>query len=340
MTTLDPPVDVATLARALRENPALQAKREIAVVGEVLTDPRREADSGVPLGWDWLGGPGDDGAVIPVEAARAGAGGVSVVVCGEALLPAFVSADPYGAGLAAVLTNVNDLAAMGAVPLAIVDTVIGSEETSREVLRGLREGGAIYDVPLVGGHLTRHDGTPALSAFGLGKVEQALSATRTAPGQSLLVASCTEGTMRADFPFFASFDARSDRLGGDVRIMSKLAGSGACVAAKDVSMAGLIGSLAMLLEWGRLGVSVDLEAVPRPSQVSLQDWLTCFPAFAFLLCVPPGRESECIEAFTSRGLVSAVLGRLDDSGILAISQGDQQATVLDLRADAVTGLPR
>lgn len=339
MTTLRAHVDVTALAQTLRENPALRAKLEIAVVGEVLTDARRNADAGTPLEWDWLGGPGDDGAVIPVEPVRGGAGGVSVVACGEALLPAFVSADPYGAGLAAVLTNVNDLAAMGAVPLAIVDTVIGSEQTSREVLRGLREGSAIYEVPLVGGHLTRHDGAPALSAFGLGRVEQALSTTRAAPGQSLLVGCCIEGTMRPDFPFFASFDARRDRLGDDVRIMSTLAASGACVAAKDVSMAGLIGSLAMLLEWGRLGVTVDLDAVPCPADVALQDWLTCFPAFAFLLCAPPERESECIEAFTSRGLAAAVLGRLDDSGILAIGHDDRQATVLDLREDSVTGLP-
>ena len=45
--------------------------------------------------------------------------GDQVIACGEALLPAFVAADPYGAGVAAVLANVNDLAAMGATPVAI-----------------------------------------------------------------------------------------------------------------------------------------------------------------------------------------------------------------------------
>ena len=74
----------------------------------------------------WVHGPGDDGAVVAMRAsADAGAGG-QVIACGEAMLPAFVAADPYGAGVAAVLANVNDLAAMGATPLAIVDTVVGS----------------------------------------------------------------------------------------------------------------------------------------------------------------------------------------------------------------------
>jgi selenophosphate synthetase-related protein len=262
------------------------------------------------------------------------------VACGEALLPEFVSGDPYGAGLAAVLTNVNDLAAMGAVPTGIVDTVVGGEELARQLLRGMRAGSQIYRVPLVGGHLTLHDGAPALSAFGHGRVKRVLSSTYAAAGQTLIVACATEGTMRSDFPFFASFAERGDRLGDDVRVLASLAESGACVAAKDVSMAGLVGSLAMLLEFGRLGVDLDLDALPRPVGVSLPAWLTCFPAFAFLLCVPAGRRDECVEVFRRRGLDAAAVGELDEGGVLSISSGEHHADVVDLRVDAVTGLRR
>lgn len=320
-------LDVDGLAEALRDNPALRAKADIGLVSEIFG------------GGSWLAGPGDDGALVSVGSPNT-SDQSQVVVCGEAMLPAFVSGDPYGAGLAAVLTNVNDLVAMGAIPTAIVDTVVGTEETTREVLRGLRAGSEIYDVPLVGGHLTRDDGNPALSAFGVGSVGQSLSATRARAGQSLMVACCIEGTMRSDFPFFASFDARRDWLAGDVRVLAAVAASGAAVAAKDVSMAGLIGSLAMLLEWGQLGVTVDLDAVPRPDEVPSAEWLMCFPTFAFLLCVPAGREAECASAFTSRGLQAAVIGLLDQSGALAITLQGHRTAVLDLRVDTVTGLQR
>lgn len=325
MSQPDSTVDVDALARKLRDNPALRAKSAIVAVAEAFG------------GADWLGGPGDDGAVVAVEAGPADAG---VVACGEALLPSFVAADPYGAGLAAVLANVNDLAAMGAVPAAIVDTVVAAEPVAREVLRGLHDGSVFYRVPLVGGHLTIHDGPPALSAFGLGWTRRALSVTRAVPGQLLLVACCTQGRMRADFPFFGSFAERGDRLADDVRVLAAVAESGACVAAKDVSMAGLIGSLAMLLEHGRLGVTVDLDAMPRPPDVALDAWLMCFPAFAFLLCAEPEAAPECADAFTSRGLDVAVVGELDADGVLSIRQGDRRAAVLDLRVDTVTGLHR
>ncbi len=327
------PGELGGLARLLRSHPALLAKREIGLVTDVTG--RRGPTAG------WVHGPGDDGAVVaPRHRQPVAAGDAHVVACGEALLPAFVAADPYGAGIAAVLANVNDLAAMGADPEAIVDTVVGSPEVAREVLRGMRDACGWYDVALAGGHLTLHEGEPAVSAFGVGRAAAVLSSTHVAVGQSLLVAACVTGAMRTDFPFFRSFEERADRLAGDVRVPAALAASGACVAAKDVSMAGLVGSLAMLLEWSQLGVTLDLDRLPRPAGVALEEWLTCFPAYAFLLCAPAGREDECLAAFRERDLEARRVGEIDRSGLLVLRSGGHEAPVVDLAVDRVTGLSR
>ncbi|MEW6473638.1 MAG: AIR synthase related protein [Actinomycetota bacterium] len=313
---------VEEIAAAVRAHPGLRAKGPIALVAEVLG------------AGNWAEGPGDDGAVVA-------AGGETVVVGGEAMLPAFVQADPFAAGVAAMLTNVNDLAAMGAEPLALVDTIAAPEPVARRALQGLRHASELYQVPVVGGHLTIHDGPPSLSAFGLGRATpgRTLSVRNAGPGQSLLLAGCTDGVMRPDFPFFGSFDARGGRLAGDVRTLAALAADGAAVAAKDVSMAGILGSLGMLLECNTLGVTVDLDALPRPEPVGIVEWLGCFPCLAFLLCAPPDREKDCMAPFHDRGLVAEVIGTLDDSGLLRITAGGATATVLDLRTEPVTGLP-
>ena len=311
--------DLEALAAGIRNSPGVLAKADIGLVAEVFG------------GGDWYAGPGDDGAVLP-------AGDGSVVVGGEAILPAFVAADPYAAGVAAVLANVNDLAAMGARPVALLDTVVGAEDVSREVLRGLHQAARLYDVPVVGGHLTRTDGPPSLSAFGIGRADRVLSATYAAPGQALVLGCCVEGRMRDDFPFFPSFDERGERLAGDVRLLADLAASGAAVAAKDVSMAGLIGSLAMLLEPGRLGVAVDLDALPRPDGVPLANWLGCFPCFAFLLTCPPDRVPDCLDGFRGRGLTAEPLGVLDDTGLVRLAEGGREVVVFDLTTEGVTHL--
>lgn len=311
--------ELAALAQAAREHPGLLGKSVIELVREVFGPS------------DWLRGPGDDGAAVPLA-------GTNVVACGEAMWPPFVAADPFGAGVAAVLTNVNDLAAMGAVPLGIVDTIVADDAVARRVLEGMRHACELYAVPLLGGHLTRHGGAPSVSAFGIGTATRPLSVTNVRAGQRLVIGCATEGDLREDFPFFRSFEVRAEKVAGDVRVLAQVADSGACVAAKDISMAGLVGSLAMLLEHGRFGVTVDLDRLPRPAGVPLERWLGCFPSFGFLLCVPPGHEDACIEPFHRRGLEAAVVGEIDTSGHVALGRGRDRVTAIDLSVTSVTGL--
>ena len=144
-------VDLQALARTVRNHPGVAAKAEIGLVSEVFQST------------DWLAGPGDDGAVVTDQ-------GVSLVVGGEAILPSFVAADPYQAGVASlVTTNLNDLAAMGAWPLALVEHRLPASRGHRQVLEGMRWASGLYQVPVVGGHLTVTEGPPGLSAFGLGQ---------------------------------------------------------------------------------------------------------------------------------------------------------------------------
>jgi len=103
-------------------------------------------------------------------------------------------------------------------------------------------------------------------------------------------------------------------------------------------MAGLVGSLAMLLECNRLGVTLDLDALPVPAGVPLRQWVTCFPCFAFLLCVPQAAVGECLRAFAGRGLAAAVTGTLDATGELRLRWAGQTSVAFDLTKESVTGL--
>ncbi|MFF5207283.1 AIR synthase related protein [Streptosporangium sp. NPDC000396] len=306
---------------AVMNSPAITAKRSIGLVSEVL------GASG------WIDGPGDDGAAVDI-------GGSKVIACGEALWPPFVRADPFGAGVAAVLTNVNDVAAMGGLPLGIVDTIVADEATARTALEGMRYAARLYDVPIVGGHLTISDTPPSISAFAVGSADALLSTTHVRPGQDLVVAACTEGSMREDFPFFPSFDERGQDLAKDVRLLPEIARKGLAVAAKDISMAGLVGSLAMLLEWGTFGADIALEALPVPRGVPLAQWCTCFPCYGFLLTCEPGQTDSCVHAFTSRGLSAARVGGINGTGVIVLSAKGLSLPAFDLTTRQVTGLSR
>ena len=313
MTTLD------EIVRGYRGHPGLRAKRPLRIVREVLGPS------------DAVAGPGDDAAALPD-------GDGHLLLAGEAMWPPFVETDPYGAGTAAVVANVNDVAAMGGRPLAIVDTLVGPEGAARRALEGLRFAADLYGVPVVGGHLTVTEGPPSLSAFVAGRARALLSATRAAPGQVLLLACCLEGRMREDFPFFSSLRERSEGLRDDVAMLPEVAEGGLVEAAKDVSMAGFLGSLAMLLEPTRRGATVDLEALPRPEGVAIESWVEAFPTFGFWLTARPAAAEACRDAFLSRGLACEVVGELDDTGVLRARVAGEVGEIADLARERPTGL--
>ena len=148
--------------------------------------------------------------------------------------------------------------------------------------------------------------------------------------------------MRANFPFFSSSQERGDRLAHDIETLAVLADTGRCLAAKDVSMAGLLGSLAMLLEPTGCGATVVLDKVPRPPGVPLNRWVQAFPQFSFLLCAPPAAVPACRQAFAepARSHLRRKLVTSTEAGELKLQLGSRRHMLLDLSADPVTGLRR
>ena len=280
---------------------------------------------------DPIHGPGDDDAVIDIA-------GQLVIGCGEAISPPFFNSDPYGAGVAAILANVNDVAAMGGVPKGVVNTIIGPKSKTDKAMQGMQDAAEMYQVPIIGGHLTESEEACALSAFALGHAEQVLSMAHVAPGQALLFTGCLEGKMREDFPFFTSIENQRSTLARDVRLLARVAASGAAVAAKDVSMAGSLGSLAMLLEFTRCGAQIDMTQHPIPKETDPIKWLLSFPTFAFWLTAEQDRVGACIDLFESHDLVCAHVGDVTKDPTIVLSDGTQEEILFDLSSESITGL--
>lgn len=307
--------DLDRLAATIRAAPAVQAKRDLRIV------------SGLP----GLAG-GDDAAAIPH-------GGEHLLVCGEAIAPSLVRADPYAAGAAAVVTNVADVRAMGGRPLALVDMLVTPDrEHAERVLAGIAWAAELLGVPVAGGHLTIGD-EPALSASCTGMATRLLRARDARPGDLLLAAFALEGRYRGYGPFFSSLrDRAPERLSEDGEALVEIAAGGLARAARDVSMPGLVGSLLQLVEEAGCGAVVEVEGVPRPEGVPPERWLLTFPSFGFLLTAPEQTAAAATECFHRRGLACAPCGRLDDSRTVRIAASGREAEVWDLGREPFTGL--
>jgi putative N-acetyltransferase (TIGR04045 family) len=222
---------------------------------------------------------GDDGAPVP---------GSDLVAACDAILPSMVERDPEWAGWCSVLVNVNDLAAMGAEPVGLLDA-LGARNRSfaSRVLAGLGRASQAYDVPVLGGH-TQLGVPAALSVTALGRAAHPVRGGGGQPGHRISLTADIGGGWRAGYGG-RQWDSSSHRRTLELRAMLGSVAVARPAAAKDVSMAGIAGTLGMLAEASGCRAVLDVAAVPRPAGATVGDWLTCFPGFGMLTADAAGR---------------------------------------------------
>ncbi|MCH9649623.1 MAG: sll0787 family AIR synthase-like protein [Deltaproteobacteria bacterium] len=333
--------ELDTLLEALRSAEAWQRKREIASIAQHLSSPflpteRCQETVGQKAPEILVG---DDAAAIPD-------GDGFLLLAAEVILPDLVTEDPYLAGRVAVLANANDIYAMGGRPVALVDTVTAPDcAVSGEILRGLKDSCRRYGVPLVGGHLTANATTSCLTAAILGRAERLISGAGARPGDRLLHVTSLQGEFVPARRFWNGTAHRSgEELRGDLEVLPTLAEAGLCDAGRDISMAGLLGSLLMLLELSGVGAVVDLESIPTPpgARDRLLDWLLASPSYGFILAVRPHHENAVGSAFAARGLTCECIGQVTPELRLRVrhrKEGRTQEGILwDLQQQPFMGL--
>jgi putative N-acetyltransferase (TIGR04045 family) len=275
-----------------------------AAIGEVLGGLRPGADGFV----------GDDAAPVP---------GSDLVAAADAILPSMVERDPWWAGWCSVLVNANDLAAMGAEPVGLLDVVAApTPSLARRALAGLQEAAERYGVPVLGGH-TQVGVPAALSATMLGRAATPVPGGGGRPGDTVTVVADLSGGWRPGYGG-RQWDSSTTRTSAELTRLQRTLGRVPARAAKDVSMAGLVGTLGMLAEASGCGAELAVAAVPRPEGARLADWLTCFPGFALVLAGDEAAEDAL--AVAAAPATAAACGRLVDAPGVTLLWPDGERT--------------
>jgi selenophosphate synthetase-related protein len=156
----------------------------------------------------------------------------------------------------------------------------------------------------------------------------------------LVMAVDLRGAYEEPHPFWnAATTAPPERLRGDLALLPQLAEDGLCDAAKDISMAGALGTTLMLLEGSGVGAEIDLPALPQPPGVARQRWLQSFPSFGFILSLRPRHVAEVLARFHARDLAAAAIGTVTADPGLWLCDGDARARLWDVAAEPFV-LPR
>lgn len=313
--------DVRTYAGLLRKNPIEKVVDTLRVTQEYGRQ---------------LPNYGDDAAVIPWKDGY-------LLFAADGMMTELLINEPFAAGKASVMVTVNDIYAMGGRPLGMVNVLAsGLEEQRLQIVKGIAKGCQKLRVPMLGGHLhpDAPDQNPSLSVSILGSSQKLLRSHRAQAGDKLLVAVDLEG--RAGCSSVTSWDANSgkssEQLLARLEVLPQLAEQELVFACKDISNAGLLGTLAIMMENSGKGAVIDCSSVPKPESITLRDWLLCFQSYGFVLAVAPQCTEKVISMFAKQGITARIIGEVLEEPSIRVQQDEKVQVLFDFEKESITGI--
>ncbi len=290
-------------------------------------------------------GPGENAGVVDI-----GDGDAVVFKIESHNHPSFI--EPYQGAATGVGGILRDVFTMGARPIAILDALrFGSPEHPRTrhlvsgVVSGIGGYGNCVGVPTVGGECEFHpsyDGNILVNAMcvGLARADRIFYSAAAGPGNPVVYVGAKtgrdgiHGAMMASAEFGADAGEKRPTVQvGDpftekllIEACLELMEGDAIVAIQDMGAAGLTSSSIEMAGKGGLGIELNLDRVPlRETGMNAYEIMLSESQERMLMILRPGSEAEAWRIFTKWELDFAVIGRVTDTGRLALRMNGEIA---------------
>ncbi|MGC9516607.1 MAG: methanogenesis marker 2 protein [Methanomicrobiales archaeon] len=323
-------MDLNTLVDSIKDFEGVTRKKPIKKITQILDDVYNISGK-IVLGF------GDDASAIDIGNDKL------LLLAADGMWGKLMDADPRWAGYCSVLVNVNDIAAMGGIPVAMVNVLaISNEKIADEVMLGIKEGVKKFGIPMVGGHV--HPDTPydALDVSIAGIIDKGdeITSCDAKIGDKIIIGIDLDGQQHPKFKL--NWDTTTHKtpelVQSQIIAMNNIAQKHLVTAGKDISNPGTIGTLGMLLEASDVGAKVELEKIPRNENVNWEEWLKLYPGAGFVLTAEPDKVEECIKILEKVNITSNVVGEIIEEKKLYLSHNNEELIVFDFKKEDIMGV--
>jgi len=284
---------------------------------------------------------GEDAAVLSLSTNPSDDG----VLAADGIMASLMDSDPYWAGYCSVLVNLHDIAAMGGIPLALVDIIsVKDPEVLKTLTSGMNAASQKFGVPIVGGHLHPDSEFNAVDVaiLGIGKRENIIYSHAAQLNDDVIFAMDLDGQIHpnAKFAWDTTQHKSSEQVRKQLMIMAELGSEALIHSCKDISNPGTLGTLGMLLKSSRKGATVELSKIPKPDdfESNLIHWLKVYQGCGFVVTCNNSDSKIILEKFKSVGLSAEVSGKIIGEPKLIISSNSEQGTLFDFNSEKITGI--
>jgi putative methanogenesis marker protein 2 len=319
-------MDLQGLVDGIRNYPGVTRKRTISeVISFFPLIPNKNV----------LAAYGEDAAVIKFN-------DDVLLLAADGIMESLMKASPFYAGYYAVLVNLNDISAMGGIPLALVDIIsMKDEKVCAQVMKGIESAVQKFGVPVVGGHTHPDCAYNAIdiAVMGTARQDSVIYSHTAQEGDDIIFAMDLDGFFPTSLPFAWDTTTRKDAetCRRQMLIMNEIGKKHLVRSGKDISNPGCVGTLGMLLETSGKGGVVSIEAIPRPEGVDLAQWIKAYQGCGYAITCDPRNSAQVIEMFAAANVTAAVVGKVDGTKRLTLTQGGESMVLFDFAQDKITG---
>lgn len=322
-------MDFGEIVESIRTFKGVTRKHSIAEVREKLKDVYNISGN-VYLAF------GDDAAAIDIGNNQL------MLLATDGIWGSLMQIDPWWSGYCSVLVNVNDIAAMGGLPMGMTNVLSSSdEETTNQIMDGIKEGVKKFGVPMVGGHT--HPDTPYnaldVAISGIVDKDAIIPSCGAKLNDNVIVAIDLDGSIYPNTGI--NWDTTSDKtpeyVQKQIQIMNTIGKKHLVHAAKDISNPGIVGTLGMLLEASDMGAKICMDEIPKPDDMDWINWFKMYPGSAFVLTAPDETTDEALKLLNSANITATTIGSVTNDKKLKMTYENQVKTVFDFNNEIIMG---
>lgn len=322
-------MDFNEIIESIRTFKGVTRKKSIADVREKLKDTYNISGK-VHLAF------GDDAAAIDIG------NDLLMLMATDGIWGSLMDIDPWWSGYCSVLVNVNDIAAMGGIPMGMTNVLSSSNpKITEEIMDGINEGVKKFGVPMVGGHT--HPDTPYealdVAISGIVGKNDVLPSCGAKLGDNVIVAIDLDGSVYSGTEI--NWDTTSDKspkyVQDQIKIMNSIAKKHLVNSCKDISNPGIVGTLGMLLEASNMGANIDLESIPKPEDMDWISWFKMYPGSAFVLTATDDNTDELIKMLNKEHITANCIGTVTNNHVLSMNYKNTSKKVFDFDSEIIMG---
>lgn len=263
-----------------------------------------------------------------------------MLVAADGIWGQIMNVNPYWAGYCSVLVNVNDIAAMGGKPLAMVNIMsINNDEIYEDLLTGIKDGCLKFGVPMVGGHLhpDAECDSVGVAIVGIAQKDKLITSFDAKVGDKVIVAIDLDGKPHEMFAlnWDTTYDKDAQLVQDQITAVQYLAEHDYIKAGKDISNPGILGTLEMLLETSGKGADVNLMDIPKNENMNWSDWLKSYPGSGFVFTASEDKCDFIIEYLAKYSIEANVVGEVTDEKVLNVTYNGQTIEVFNQNKNPV-----